>query len=274
MSPENVKLLFGLLGLIIGAISTFVLTKVHIKKLNAEIAKATAETEKTNIELENIKRPITSLKGSSGEKNVTLKKFWDIGIENIHEHLTDDNIRSRLEKSRYIRVLKTWFPENDQIEEGLLSAVKNGAKIELLLCKPNSHILQKRCEAANEEKGPYWIYRAIDKIYESMEATGNRNIKVTLYDGWPGCPVIWYGDNSFYDSIVMGFYFWGKSSPRWPWIDVNTKLRSRPSLFYTLDQQFKSISKIEGNQVLDELEVMKVWLRENREYDWKRGENE
>ncbi|NIR50573.1 hypothetical protein GWO43_18710, partial [candidate division KSB1 bacterium] len=123
-----------------------------------------------------------------------IKVFLDLGLKNIHRHLTDDDIRTRLEESLNIQVHKTWFPENDQIEEGLLSAIKNGAAVDLLLCKPDSYILRKRCEAAQEPMGPYWIYRAIKKIHKTITNPENRNINrkitITLYDEWPGCPVI------------------------------------------------------------------------------------
>ncbi len=196
-----------------------------------------------------------------------IKVFLDLGLKNIHRHLTDDDIRTRLEESLNIQVHKTWFPENDQIEEGLLSAIKNGAAVDLLLCKPDSYILRKRCEAAQEPMGPYWIYRAIKKIHKTITNPENRNINrkitITLYDEWPGCPVIWYGKETIYDNIVMGFYFWGASSPRWPWINVTHKSR----LGKILQKQFESISKIKNNIVLQEPQDMERWLKENEEYE-------
>jgi hypothetical protein len=176
-------------------------------------------------------------------------------METIHAHLTDDNIRDRLKNSNYIRVLKTWFPENDQIEEGLISAIKEGADVELLLCNPESQMLTERCKSAGENKCYTWVYRGIKKAYESMTATGNRKIKIVLYDSWPGCPVIWLDKE-----ILMGFYFRGKSSPRWPWVSV----KAGTELAEILDEQYKELQGLTGNVRLDSSDKIKEWLKKNK----------
>ena len=148
MSIQLVLALVGLLGAIIGAIPTYLFmrqkARAEIDKLAAETDRTKAETDRIRFELQKTAQiPVAISETPRSHHLAHYDKFLAVGMDTIHRHLTDDNIRDRLQKAMNIRVLKTWFPENDQIEEGLISAIKKGAKVELYWCKPESKILKR-----------------------------------------------------------------------------------------------------------------------------------
>lgn len=195
-------------------------------------------------------------------------KFSALGMDGIHEYLTDENLQERLKASQDIRVLKTWFPESMQIAQGLIGdkgAIAKKANVQLLLCKPRSVILRQRSLGADRPDwwGAFTVYEAVRMVYNQLLKTPNPAVRIALYDSWPGCPVIWYDD-----SILMGFYFRGKSSPAWPWISV----RKGSELAEILEAQFNELWEDSNGDLdtehLDSPEQMKSWLDENKEKEW------
>jgi hypothetical protein len=194
------------------------------------------------------------------DKIEEFDKFLALGMKRLHDPLTDENLQNRLGSSRDIKVLKTWFPESPDIENGLEQAIKERkATVNLLLCKPGSVILKERSLGAKEEArwGSYKVYHAIKKIREWVKATPDAHVQIAIYDSWPGCPVIWY-DNE----ILMGFYFRGKSSPAWPWISVETGSR----LAGILSDQFDELLKLSVEHLATP-DDMDDWLDRNSDFD-------
>jgi hypothetical protein len=205
---------------------------------------------------------------SLSEKAEEFDKFLALGMRRLHDPLTDENLQARLGNSRDIKVLKTWFPESTDIENGLEEAIKQKARVRLLLCKPGSVVLEKRSRGAhtNTSWGSYMVYHAVEKIYELVQATPGADVQVAIYDAWPGCPVIWYGGE-----ILMGFYFRGKSSPAWPWISV----REGSRLAGILNDQFeelwgrsaKRLKSPDNVKHIETADEMKNWLKRNKRFD-------
>ncbi len=194
------------------------------------------------------------------DRSADFDKFLALGMDLVHDPLTDENLRDRLGNSRDIRVLKTWFPESTEIETGLeLAVTKQQARVRLLLCKPKSAILKQRSLGAHEEAwwGSYKVYHAIRKVYKSVKTTQGTDVQIACYDSWPGCPVIWYDRE-----ILMGFYFRGKSSPSWPWVSVRTGSK----LAKILDDQFNELWQLSNTEHLDTPAKMAKWLKQNKSW--------
>ena len=196
------------------------------------------------------------------DRNADLDKFLALGIEKIYDPLSDKNLRDRLGDATEIKVLKTWFPENPEIESGLRQAItEKSANVELLLCHPGSTILKQRSLGADELAwwGDYKVYRAVQNVYDWTEGMSDDDLKVKiwLYDSWPGCPVIWYDKN-----ILMGFYFRGAASPSWPWLSI--KIKSR--LADILMAQFEDLWN-KATEKLSSREDMADWLKRNKYFE-------
>ena len=181
--------------------------------------------------------------------------FLKLGMETVH-YLRDENLRDRLASALEIRVLKTWFPETEAIKTGLRKAIKRGAKLKLLLCNPNSALLQKRSHTALQEEfqGSNVVYHAIKNINEWVLDASELKVEIGVYDSWPGCPVIWYDEE-----ILMGFYFRTAPSTDWPWITV----RKGTQLAGILDEQFDDLWFSSDTKLLKTRRDRKRWLKEN-----------
>ncbi len=187
-----------------------------------------------------------------------FRKFLDLGMERIHDPLTDRNLRDRLASSKNIKVLKTWFPESTQIATGLERAInEHRARVRLLLCKPQSVILEQRSLGAHQRAwwGSFKVCEAIEDVYRWVKATPGVDVKIRCYDSWPGCPVIWCDD-----TILMGFYFRGRASPAWPWVSVKKDSR----LAKILDDQFNDLWEDDNTEHLDTPQLMAKWLAESK----------
>lgn len=161
---------------------------------------------------------VLSLIDKQNEEKEAYSSFLNLGMKTIHPTLDDEEIHNRLAQSKKIKVLKTWFPENRRIEEGLQKAIKNnGASVKLLLLKPDSMILRERSTGAGEHEnhGHNKVINTLSRIKEWICESGENKFEIGLYNSWPACPVIWYDEN-----ILMGFYFRGHSSTQWPWVEV------------------------------------------------------
>lgn len=157
-----------------------------------------------------------------------------LGIQKVYQHLADQNLANWLAKAEKIQVLKTWFPETKEILRGLQRGIERGATVQLLMCKPDSELLALRSYDANNKRaweGPTVIYQAVRDIHELMSPDSN-NVEFRFYDDWPGCPAIWYGDE-----LLMGFYFRGQPSPRWPWV----RITKDSVLAKILNEQFQEL---------------------------------
>ena len=185
-----------------------------------------------------------------------FKDFLELGMYKLRKELKDQHLHELLAGSKEIQVLKTWFPETNQIATGLKQAIRNRATVRLLLCKPESTILRQRSEGAGKNWlwGSIMIYLGIEDIYEAVRATPGVNVQIRFYDAWPGCPVIWYDEK-----ILMGFYFRGEASPNWPWVSVEK------GKFFAkiLNEQFKSLWD-NADERLDGPDDMKDWLNRNK----------
>jgi hypothetical protein len=205
-----------------------------------------------------------------------FRKFVDLGIEEVHKHLDDQDLQEFLKGAKNIKVLKTWFPESRQIAAGLKCAIMKGAKVKLLLLKPGTDLLKERSLGAGEKDwwGSFMIHYAVDVVHKSLlekqreadrrkkkcepgrnleEQEQEPRVRIAFYNSWPGCPVIWYDK-----TILVGFYIRGKSSPSWPWLRIN----KRSDLAKALEKQFDDLWK--DAKYLDTPKQMKSWLRRNK----------
>jgi hypothetical protein len=193
------------------------------------------------------------------DKAEEYDKFSGLGMETIYEHLTHRKLKEFLQGARSIRVLKTWFPESNVIERGLSAAVKNHARVRLLLCKPDSALLAQRSEGAHKstDLGSRTAYHAIQTVHSLVEKTRGANVKIACYDSWPGCPVIWYDE-----TILMGFYFRGDASPEWPWVSI----RPHSEIARILEEQFNDLWELSDTEHLNTPGQMADWLQRNQKW--------
>lgn len=187
-----------------------------------------------------------------------FERFSALGFESIDDDFTE--IQKRLGGSKEIKVLKTWFPESKRIATGLRSAIQEQkATVELLLCKPGSILLRERSLGAHQD--PWWgavtVYQAVRNVYRWLVEAPGAVVHIALYDSWPGCPVIRYGE-----TILMGFYFRGDSSPAFPWVTVKQGTELAKILKRQYDELFNHPKTIH----LTTLGQMSTWLKRNKKW--------
>jgi hypothetical protein len=179
-----------------------------------------------------------------------------------HPSIKPTTLYNYLSESSSIRILKTWFPEDNLLEKGLENALqKNTTSIEMLLCHPESPLLSMRSISAGENKGEgaHKVVRALQLLHRwrYVEMTGyfdddeRCNCKIGLYKTWPGCPIIWCDNVMF-----LGFYFLGNPSPKNPWIEVNPD----SDLGVILNNQFKLLWEHKETHRFKSGEELGHWL--------------
>jgi len=176
------------------------------------------------------------------ERNVFAEALSD-GILKYHRTLPADIVRSMIATSKVIKFLKTFFQADEWIESSLRDALNNGGRVELFLCDPNSKVLNERCASLKESpsEGRTRIIRAVQKMREfaSDRTTSKPRVTVTLYDGWPGAPLL-LCDNR----ILVGLYLRGTRSFGGPWVQVRRGSPLRESrLGGILEGQFTDFAK-------------------------------
>jgi hypothetical protein len=189
-----------------------------------------------------------------------LEAFSKLGMYKVVDQLPDQDLQKRLARSKKIKVLKTWFPETRVIGDGLEAAIKSGAEVRLLLCKPESILLQQRSRTALKDKqyrASTIVYKAIKDIHDWVQEKSGAEVEIGCYDSWPGCPVIWYDDK-----IIMGFYFRRAPSPEWPWISV----KPQSVLAEILDRQYEDLWNLDDTLHLKTQEDRERWLDENKKW--------
>jgi hypothetical protein len=174
--------------------------------------------------------------------------FQRIGIRAVYEDLPRDEVGRRLAGAKRIDVMKTWFPDHPDIQEGFKLAMTSGAEVRLLLSHPKSVLLGQRSLGAkhNEDHGSWQVTRTLLDIYE-WELD---KFEIGLYDEWPGCPTIWYDKR-----VLLGFYLRGRSSPFWPWLEIE----AGSPFDKILCQQFNDLWKI-ADKISNRTELA-VWLK-------------
>lgn len=163
-----------------------------------------------------------------------LNTFLDYGMKRLHTDLRPAKQEEMFALAKDIRVLKTWFPDHDDIKKGVLRALdENKARLTLLLCDPFSKTLSTRSTGADhgENHGRDEIIDSLKLISRRIQL-GKGSIELKLYDEWPGVPLMWCDKTLF-----MGFYLRGKSSPYWPWIEV----KADSTLYNELEKQFSEL---------------------------------
>lgn len=171
------------------------------------------------------------------EKPGDAESFRELGMLRIKKALSDSELKKRLSRARRIRVLKTWFPETPDIEEGLEIALgKPGTELELFLLHPESSILAVRSQGAGkgEDHGRIKVEAAREQLRAWVHEGDNVKVHFVLYDGWPGSPII-----QLDDKFLLGFYFRRKSSPRWPWIEIEKE----SDMGKILEGQFEDVQR-------------------------------
>jgi hypothetical protein len=165
------------------------------------------------------------------------KGIANLGIKKVMPSLNHRDLGNLLQESKEeIKILKTWFPEDAYVLDGLKHAVAKGIKVHFYLCNPMSALLEARCIGANWtlSQAALQIHDAISLMFEDIASTNPpepARVTVTLYDAWPGVPVILCDEQ-----LYVGFYMRGGQSPEWPWIVVDPE----STFGKKLKDQFKS----------------------------------
>lgn len=185
---------------------------------------------------------------------LTKNRFAEWGMINLRKfHHSPDMERFLSSCTKDVTVLKTWFPEDNDIARGLEKAVTNGARVQLILCHPKVPILGQRSRSTDHEHqiAAKWIYRGLEVV--STKASREKFNGVFLYDAWPGCPVILADGRMF-----MGFYFWGYTSPTQPWVEV----KANSDLWNVLTAQLEKL-RTAASVTLKDLDALGRWMDEN-----------
>jgi hypothetical protein len=185
--------------------------------------------------------------------------FAKLGMLRVCDPLGDEELQRRLAGSRKIRVLKTWFPETTTIERGLELAIKrHRAKVRLLLAHPDSQVLAQRSGGAGESPshGAMMVLRTLNQVVDWIGHSRDADVQIGLYDSWPGCPVIWCDD-----TVLMGFYFRGRSSPHWPWVEVEAGSKLDKEI---LKSQFDSLWSHRDTIRLSTVAEIASWLAQRK----------
>lgn len=185
--------------------------------------------------------------------------FQRIGIKAIYERLSTDEVGKRLKRAKKIDVMKTWFPDHPDIEAGLREAMrKPDVEVRLLLSHPDSPLLRQRSIGAGHDRDPEHGSRQVEQtllnIYNWASDGAPGKFEIGLYQDWPGCPIIWYGEDILRHAL-LGFYLRGKSSPFWPWIEIEAKSNLDNILRQQFDDLWKKTPKITNS------EELVLWLK-------------
>ncbi len=197
-----------------------------------------------------------AFKKEISERSEYFSTFLNIGMNRAYATLSEVDLRDRLAKSRNIRLLMISIPQDEDFQIGLEMAIKQQAKVCILISNPNSIILKHRSVGVHQDPSlsSRLAYQTIKTIHSFWEYAHGANLQVALFDSWAGCPVIWLDDK-----ILMGFYFRGKDSPSWPWIDVS----KGSQLAQILDAQFYDLWKDKGTNSLKTFAEIEKWLKVN-----------
>lgn len=195
---------------------------------------------------------ITELDGedTTPPDDEAFSRFKDWGMIDLRKFRTSKKMGAFLSRRKRLVVLKTWFPEDDDIRGGLKIAMNGGASIQLILCDPRAPILGQRTESTNHKQvdAAIWIINGLDLVAKNVSEAKFEG--VALYNHWPGCPVIWADDRLF-----MGFYFWGSTSPQRPWVEV----KAGSDLAKDLEEQRDQLNRRAPTK-LDTVDKLKKWL--------------
>jgi len=144
------------------------------------------------------------------------ESFQRFGMKSV-EYLPTVEVGERLKGAERIDVMKTWFPDHPDIRDGLRAALTNQkTKVRLLLSHPDSDLLRARSDGAGQDlaHGAREVIHTLQDLYNYTQDE-TAKFEIALYNGWPGCPIIWYDKK-----VLLGFYLRGRSSPFWPWIEI------------------------------------------------------
>ena len=174
-----------------------------------------------------------------GPANIDVERyreFSDAGYLRIYSSFSSDNLKKVLSKAKSIRVRKTWFPEDETIEHGLVAAYRGGASIDLILADPTSTILRDRSVGAHygSNHGASIIRQSLKRLcdnIEEFEGEDCRRLRLRTYTQWPGLPII-----EFDGTLLQGAYPLGKNSMNWPWMEVDPKSSIGEVLLADLDR--------------------------------------
>lgn len=193
------------------------------------------------------------------ESNKNLSVLSYLNVSRIRKTLPNAYLAKQIENSNYIKILKTFFPESNDLKEGLKKCLRKQGRVELYLLQPESSILALRSQCGDrssrllhENYGKEKVIEAVNIMYNCIFEDKKGEGKVVLYDYWPGSPLIMIGK-----TIFVGSYLIGKFSPSWPWMQVETG-----SDFYSdLLNQFKIIETEGHCIVLEKKEDYEAFLQ-------------
>jgi hypothetical protein len=189
------------------------------------------------------------LDGRSGLNSLGVRAGWD--------SIPGRELKELFESASTIRVLKTFHPEEFELEAGLQHALGRAspATVEFLLCEIDSKLLEERCEAAGEPRteGKHKNSRLVLEVSKWIENQAQSTCSVAFYDAWPGPPLIACDDRLF-----VGFYLWEKSSLSSPWLEIDPATEFGKDLC----RQF-AIIKGRAKVTLNDKKDFEDWLKAN-----------
>ncbi len=136
-----------------------------------------------------------------------VAKLADSGIDSVYATFPTNAVADEIaHSSDLVRVLQTWIPDIAHIEQGIISAHKNGAKIQILLLDPES--IHCKCRARDiGYPDESHVAREIESNIAELKrfvASNNitHNLELRLYDLTPTLP--------FYscDNYLFIGWFW------------------------------------------------------------------
>lgn len=160
--------------------------------------------------------------------------FEQVRTSNTQEHPKLDQTRyiAHVADSRKIvRILETWTPLlNDLHREDFLRAVtealKNGAKIEILLLNPDSRAAEQRTDELSDELQGEDARKAIMENlcylhrYRTDDLTERSDdLSVRIYSGWPPVQLYQWDDKAF-----LSFFPIGKRSEDTPQLETSIEM--------------------------------------------------
>jgi hypothetical protein len=181
------------------------------------------------------------------------RKYAAAGVIAYYRVLPYKRVCRAMARSKNVKILKTFFQE-DQFEDAWATSLERSGEegtVDLFLSDPSSEALRMRSETISPDMdyGRRKVIEEIITIRKKLLTQQNiGRIRVSLYKGWPGAPLILCDDR-----VYVGTYLRFKKSFETPWVEV----RRNSDLGTLLEKQF------EGLEVATQLTTpgeFKTWL--------------
>ena len=172
------------------------------------------------------------------EKFRNINHLKESGIDNAYKDFPAEIVRKRFsEATEEIFILQTWIPETAQLIEPIGRALRNGAKVRVLLLAPGcdqSLARSRDLECDHEMRVASKTDNSIDDLYRAfkVEVTSNK-LYIGLYKGTPTTAI--YGADQ---NIYAGMYLRNTDSAIAPHLEI---IGSKSFYYQVLKDHFESV---------------------------------